>query len=146
MWMKRSLMVNCDLIRVEVVEIWKLWMFTWVDGWVKWRLNSQDAISPGRKTWPGRLRHNGQHLQHRLASELQPPPLTGDGTGLRRRPGFTRSLEDARYIHINFRLLAELVVFEQVKTIKLLFYLSNKLLCPFHLQVLTGILTCKWCG
>jgi len=79
-------------------------------------LNPQDAISRERKTWPGRLRRNGQHLlqQHRLGTP-------GVGSCISRRPRLTRSLEDARYVHINFLLLADLVVFEQVKKYMRLF-------------------------
>jgi len=109
----------------EKLEWWNLcvnWRpVRWVDvvwGYLKWKLNPQDAISRERKTWPGRLRRNGQHLlqQHRLGTP-------GDGSCISRRPRLTRSLEDARYVHINFRLLADLVVFEQVKKyVRLIFF------------------------
>lgn len=57
------------------------------------------AISGGR-TWPGRpSRH--RHRQ-------QPAPTLG-------QPHVTRSVEDARYIHLNFRLLAEIYSFELVR-------------------------------
>ena len=97
----------------------------WVDvvwGHLKWKLNPQDAISRERKTWPGRLRRNGQHLHqdHRLGTP-------GDGSCIS-RTRLTRSFEDARYIHINFRLLADLVVFEQVKQYMRLFFF-NKSVC-----------------
>jgi hypothetical protein len=109
---------------VKVVSNWTRHM-----GWcivgrhLKWKLNPQDAINPERKTWPGRLRHNGQHLQHRLGTPQ-------DGACISRRPHLTRSLEDARYIHINFRLLADLVVFEQVNAecISVLFLFQKSIL------------------
>nr|CAD7454665.1 unnamed protein product [Timema tahoe] len=60
-----------------------------------------DAIRPGGKTWPGR----------------RPPPEDAsdalqDGVRLGGDPCW-RSLEDARFIHLNFRLRAQLMGFEQ---------------------------------
>lgn len=124
LWLKlRTWILWSSVVKMSVVFV--VWERDWIDWWklrrtedVTWvdvlwggscseSYNPQDAINPERKTWPGRLRHNGQHLQHRLGTPQ-------DGTCLSRRQGRTRSLEDARYIHINFRLLADLVVFEQV--------------------------------
>lgn len=56
------------------------------------------AISGGL-TWPGRPSRHGQRRE--------PAPSLG-------QPHVTRSVEDARYIHINFRLLAEIYSFELV--------------------------------
>ena len=96
-------------------------------GSLKWKLNPQDAISRERNTWPGRLRRNGQHLlQHHR------PGTPGDGSCISRRPRLTRSLEDARYVHINFRLLADLVEFERVKKIyAFIFFITGVCIFPW---------------
>ena len=118
----------------EKLEWWNLcvnWRpVRWVDvvwGYLKWKLNPQDAISRERKTWPGRLRRNGQHLlQHHR------PGTPGDGSCISRRPRLTRSLEDARYVHINFRLLADLVEFERVKKIyAFIFFITGVCIFPW---------------
>jgi hypothetical protein len=97
-----------------------------VVGHLKWKLNLQDAISPERKTWPGRLRHNGQKQQRQHC--LGPPE---DGSCIGRQPVLTRSVEDARYIHISFRLLADLVLFEQVKVECFFCYCRHSYLSPY---------------
>ena len=63
-----------------------------------------NAISGSRRTWPGRNSRQG----------FRQRPFSFFGNNNNNRHQVTRSLEDARFIQINFRLIAEIYSFELV--------------------------------